>query len=192
MAVAQKLLTADEFAELPGRDDAKMELVRGEVVLMPPPGGQHGEISLDTGAHLREFVKQRNLGRVFVEAMYRLASDPDTIRLPDVSFLEAGRVPAGGAPEGGFEGPPTLAIEVTTAGDRDSDLNEKIEDYLAAGASRVWVLRPRRRTVTVHRPDGTSVTHGLEYVLTSEDAGFAEEGLTLPVSVLFESLGPAA
>ena len=45
MSTQTRLMTADEFLEMP--DDGLLhELVRGEVVTMSLPGGEHGEMSL--------------------------------------------------------------------------------------------------------------------------------------------------
>lgn len=42
---AQRKLTAEEFARLPDPPDgSKQELVRGEIITMPPPGFEHGEV----------------------------------------------------------------------------------------------------------------------------------------------------
>ena len=37
------------------------------------------------------FVREHNLGRVYVELGYQLFSDPDTVRGPDVSFVSRKR-----------------------------------------------------------------------------------------------------
>jgi Uma2 family endonuclease len=33
------------------------------------------------------------------------------------------------------------------------EINEKVEDWLAAGVLLVWVVMPPARTVTIYRPD---------------------------------------
>lgn len=41
--VAKRLITAEEFAEMPNPPDgSQQELVRGEIITMPPPKGRHG------------------------------------------------------------------------------------------------------------------------------------------------------
>jgi Uma2 family endonuclease len=41
--------------------------------------------------------------------------------------------------------PPLLCIEVLSKDDRMSDIQERVEDYLAMGVPTVWVVDPRRR-----------------------------------------------
>ena len=69
--------------------------------------------------------------------------------------------------------------------DRDSAVSAKVQQYLSAGTNRVWVVRPATKTVTVHRPDGSARTYGLDATLTSEDAGFAVAGFALDLVALF-------
>ena len=50
---------------------------------------------------------------------------------------------------------PDLAVEVISANDLVAELDEKTEEYLAAGIPLVWVIDPEVRTVVIHRGDGT-------------------------------------
>lgn len=186
MTTAEKLLTADEFAALPGpREGGKMELVHGRVVTLAPVGDEHGERAGDVYTPLREFARDHELGIVRFEVGFRLRRDPDLVRAPDVSFTETSALDPDRDRSRYIEGPPTLAVEVVSPGDRDADLSEKIAEYLAAGSQRVWVVRPRLRTVTVHRPGGDAHTYGMEDTLTSDDAGFSVEGFALPLRDVF-------
>ena len=46
MSTQTRLMTADEFLEMPD-DGLRHELIRGEVVTMSLPGGEHGKIALE-------------------------------------------------------------------------------------------------------------------------------------------------
>jgi Uma2 family endonuclease len=41
--------------------------------------------------------------------------------------------------------PPLLCVEILSRDDRMSEIQERVEDYLAMGVSAVWVVDPRRR-----------------------------------------------
>jgi Uma2 family endonuclease len=184
MQTAQKLLTADEFYALPEPPGAgKMELVRGEVVVMAPVGGIHGDLVVYLGFLVLPFVHEQGLGRIMTETGYRLARNPDVVRAPDLSFISGDRQ---GLPTTYVDGPPILAVEVTSPDDRDGEVQTKVDEYLEAGTLRVWVVRPDRQTVTVHRPGGDAHTFSKGDAVTSDDAGFAVEGFTLPLAMLFE------
>jgi Uma2 family endonuclease len=87
--------------------------------------------------------------------------------------------------DGFVEDSPTLAIEVVSPNDRERDIAAKVEEYFDAGAQRVWIVRPKNRTVTVHRPRGDAHTYSVRDTLTSADAAFAVEGFALSLGELF-------
>jgi Uma2 family endonuclease len=105
--------------------------------------------------------------------------------VPDVSFVELDKLDPARDIRRIPEAVPTLAVEVISPGDVDEDVAEKVAEYLAAGTARVWVVRPRLRTVTIHRDDGTIVLRQPGDTLTSDDAGFSVEGFALPVEQIF-------
>jgi Uma2 family endonuclease len=163
-------LTAADLADLPA--DARYELVKGELLDMPPPGYHHGRIIFELGYLLAAYIKPRHLGRLLgAETGFRLSRDPDTVRGIDIAFVSTARQPAGELP-GYFDGAPDLAVEVLSPNDRAIDIDAKIADLLQAGAKLVWVVNPQRQTVTVHAPGAQPV------VLTATDT--VEGGDVLP------------
>ena len=93
-----------------------------------------------------------------VETGFRLTVQPDTVRSPDISFLAAAKIPSTGLPEGYIDGPPDLAVEIVSPGDTASEIQDKVQDYLAYGTQMVWVVYPQQRIVIIHYPDGTART----------------------------------
>jgi Uma2 family endonuclease len=186
VTTVEQLITADEFERLPDPPHGgKMELVDGRVVVMAPVSGGHGRRALRLGSRLEAFASQQGLGEVMVETGYRLSPDGN-VRAPDVSFIGLDRIPAEGlAEEGYIPGAPTLAIEVVSPDDSDRDVGEKADEYLAAGAQRVWLVRPRTKTVTVFRAGGEAHHYTVDDTLTSADAGFEVEGFELSLRELF-------
>jgi Uma2 family endonuclease len=182
---SQTVLTAEEFWELPEPPHGgRTELVEGRVVEEMPVGRLHARIAGRLVKSLSLFVDEHRLGEVHVELGHRTATDPDTVRAPDVSFMAADRL----GPTVGdryVEGAPTLAIEVMSPEDREADVAHKVEEYFDAGAERVWIVRPRNRTVTVHRPGGDAHTYSGASVLASDDAGFSESGFELDLAQIF-------
>lgn len=183
---ASRLLTAEEFFELPDPiQGGKVELVRGEVVTHMPVGGVHFRITGLIIKFLLRFMDQHPLGEVGPELGVVLGRHPDIVRAPDVAFIAKDRLPGGVLPEGFIDGAPTLAVEVVSPNDRDQELNAKVDEYLAFGAERVWVVRPARKSVTVYRPDNTARIYHAGDALTSDDAGFSADGFVLPLDDLF-------
>ncbi len=188
MTTAQKLMTSEEFQALPEpKSGEQMELVRGVVVMTPPANAGHGYHSFTLGSALHAFVRNHKLGFMTGEGGYRLRRDPDTVRAPDAAWVAFERLPGGKLPDDDYpDASPNLAVEVVSTHDREIDIDEKVADYLAAGSDRVWVVRPRARTITVHRPNGDAHRYVAGDTLTSDDAGFRIEGFQLPVTGVFE------
>jgi Uma2 family endonuclease len=149
--VQQPPITAAEFAKLPDPPDgSRLELVRGEVLVMPSPKGKHGICCSQIAWLLKNHVSPRKLGWVTTNVTgVVLEKGPDTVRGPDVAFWSITRQPT--VPEGYFEIPPDLAVEVLSPDDRRKDVRAKIKEYLFYSVKLVWLVDPETRTVTVYQ-----------------------------------------
>lgn len=182
MSTATRLHTAEDLLRMPD-DGYRYELVKGELIRMPPAGNIHGNRTMRLGWRLAGHVEANDLGIVFAaETGFRLASDPDTVRAPDIAFVSKRSVEEVGEFEGFWPGAPDLAVEVISPGDSYTEVEEKVEEYLRAGARAVWVVDPRRRTVTMYR----SLT---EIVILTEndtlDGGDIVPGFSCRVAEIF-------
>jgi len=145
------LMTAEELMYLDD-DSHRHELIKGELLTMPPPGDPHGTVTMNLSVLLFTYVKSNNLGRVAAELGYKLESNPDTVLAPDISFIARDR--AGVVSEGYRSGAPDLAIEVLSPSDRRGHVERKTSLWLELGAKSVWNVNPRQRTVEVYRANG--------------------------------------
>src|SRR5258705_12543908 len=81
------LVTAEEIQRisLPGK---VTELVRGRLIVREPPGTHHGAIAANLAYYLSDFVRRHGSGAIFAQDTgFKIASDPDSVRNPDVSFV---------------------------------------------------------------------------------------------------------
>jgi Uma2 family endonuclease len=168
------LVTADELlhAHFPHK---RVELVRGVLVVSEPPGYRHGEIMAQLATILSNYADAHHLGRVLAgDAGFKLASNPDTVRGPDVAFVRRARLPTP-SPTGFAALAPDLVVEILSPGDRAGDVLAKVADWLSAGTQLVWVIDPARRVVRVYRQDGSESTITADAQLEGEDVlpGFA-------------------
>lgn len=151
MSTTTQLMTADELLKLP-RGRFRYELIKGELRTMSPAGQEHGAVIMNLAAPLATHVKAHKLGFVFgAETGFKLAINPDTVRAPDIAFIARARIEREGILKGYGVGAPDLAVEVLSPGDTAEEVEEKTAEWLAAGARAVWIVSPKRRTVTVHR-----------------------------------------
>lgn len=123
------------------------------MVREPPPGAEHGGIAIGIGARLWSFIREHRLGRVVNDSGFILSEDPPTVRVPDVAFIAAVRIPSEGLPTRYFPGPPDLAVEIVSPSNTLVEVQARISDYLAAGTRLIWVVEPRSRTITTYRSD---------------------------------------
>ena len=151
---ASALLTAEEVERIsiPGK---VTELIRGHLVVHEPPGTWHGAISAKLTYLLVDFVRHQGLGLVFgQDTGFKIGSDPDTVRAPDVAFVARERV--GVIRQRGYaELAPDLLAEILSPDDRPGEVLAKVADWLAAGTKIVWVVDPERREARVYRQDGS-------------------------------------
>jgi Uma2 family endonuclease len=107
------------------------------------------------------------------------------VRGPDHSFIASQRLGPGLPTRGYHEGAPTLAVEVISPDESDEKFTAKIEFCFSAGAERAWEVRPRLRTVTVHRMGAGPRTLTAADTLASDDAAFNLDGFSLPLRDIF-------
>jgi Uma2 family endonuclease len=155
VAETTRLMTADELLML--REDGwQYELRRGELIRLDYASEGHGSLEVDLILLLGTHVRQHRLGRVYSgDTGFRLFSNPDTVREPDVAFVARARLATGSARDHFHVGAPDLAVEIASRSNSAPQLREKVEEYLQAGAGLVWVIYPTTRSVTVYRADGS-------------------------------------
>lgn len=77
---------------------------------------------------------------------------------------------------------PLVAVEVMLGPTRYGDLYDWVDEYLDCGVSLVWVLYPKWRTLTMHRPGESARAFDLRHTLTG---GPELPGFACPVADLF-------
>ena len=148
------LLTAEdvERISLPGK---QVELIRGRLVVRELPGTWHGAIAATLTCFVGDFVRRHGLGIVFAQDTgFKIASDPDTVRAPDVAFVARDRADRISR-RGYAELAPDLLAEILSPDDRPAEVLAKVADWLGAGTRLVWVVDPERSEVCVYRRDGS-------------------------------------
>lgn len=153
MTTTGQKITAEDLLRMPGAGFRfRSELVNGELVIKPLADAEHGFLAMEVSCRLAEHVRSRKLGQVHATGTgFRLASNPDTVRAPDVAFISRQRLEEVGEMEGYWPGPPDLAVEVISPNDTYTEVEDKVLAWLNAGTRMVVVVNPRTETVTVYR-----------------------------------------
>lgn len=167
-------MTAEELLRFPNPYVRKYsELVRGVMEVHEPSSFDPSAVASRIMTTVGSYVFSHELGEVTGEAGgYILARNPDTVRAPDIAFVRRERLSEENLTPGFFAGAPDLAIEVISPSDNRKRLLAKVEEYLAAGTSLVWVFDMWARTVTVYRPS--------EPPFVVRDGGSVDGGAVIP------------
>jgi len=158
------LLTAEQFMEM-DLGEGTFELVKGEVVEVPPGNFRHGIVCSRIDRRLGDYGERTGYGYTLCnDFAVRTGRDPDTVRGADVVFYSHARLLIDASVPGIPEVAPDLVVEVYSPGNRRGEILEKVSEYLNAGVLMVWVVHPERRTVAIYRPNDPIPT-----ILTAAD-----------------------
>jgi Uma2 family endonuclease len=172
----ESLMSYDDFLRLHG-DEKLVDLVNGRVVRYPMPHAEHGYVSSNVVGVLGAFIRGNDLGRGFsCDTFIRTKIDPPSCRGADYCFVSYSKLPKGQRiPEGPLVVAPELVVEVRSPSDRPGSVNEKVDEYIAAGVAVVIVLDPETESLAVHRKDELPIRmhNGDELTLPDVLPGFA-------------------
>lgn len=145
-----KPLTAEEFmaADL---GEGLFELVRGEIVAVPPTMPVHGRVCMKAGRILDTFGMESGLGYCISDSAMATERGPDTVHGPDLSFFTHARWPESRVGSSLSPVPPDLVVEVVSPRNRPAEMLRKIIEYLEAGVLLVMIIDPRLRRVALYR-----------------------------------------
>ncbi|OAB62328.1 hypothetical protein AY599_14435 [Leptolyngbya valderiana BDU 20041] len=148
-------LSDEQFYELCAANrDLRLERnANGEIVIMPPTGGETGRRNTSIIFQLELWNRQTGLGVVFESSTgFRLPNGAN--RSPDAAWIP--RVTWEGLSEGEREGflplCPAFVVELRSRTDRREVLQAKLVEYIENGAQLGWLVDPMLRQVAVYVP----------------------------------------
>jgi Uma2 family endonuclease len=147
-------LTPDDVERASERDGKRYELIDGE--LKEKVVGTRALFIASRIADRLNATFYPRVGFAVVEAMIYCFAPRNHGRKPDVTYVKLDRLPDKAIPEGDLLIAPDLVVEVLSPSNTGIDLEDKLDEYLAAGVPMVWIVNPDRRTIRVYRNDGTT------------------------------------
>jgi len=149
-----RTMTVDDFlawCEAPEQEGGRYELVRGEVIDMPPAGDQHGTLCSWISHLLWVFVMTRGKGRVNSnDTGLVIRRRADTVRGADIMLFDES-TSLQDISQLHVTTTPSLIVEIYSPSDRPGRLSRRIADYHSHGVPLVWVVYPEDHVVDVHR-----------------------------------------
>lgn len=176
-----ELLEPEDLLAMPDGD--RYELVDG-LPREKPMGAESDEIGGLLLTQFNVYIRPRKLGRAYPSqtGFQCFPTDPKLVRMPDTSFVAAGKLSGDKSPEGYIKVAPDVAVEVASPNETYEELMVKVADYKSAGVKLIWVVSPKTKTVLVRRLDGTCAELGEAGTLSGEDV---IPGFVCPVAELF-------
>ena len=151
MGAAKTLMTFEQFEQLPDQP-GKRELLKGELIELPPASMRHNRIAFRLSVRLAAALEAAHargeaseLGDVYHEMGYQLAGEGYV--QPDASITHAGQ-----SVDEYFVGAPAIAIEVISPSNTVEEMELKTKLYFQFGAREVWRVHSRTRCIVVHLP----------------------------------------
>ena len=179
----QTLLTADDLLAMPD-DGKKYELVRGELIEMPPPSVMHAMVTGRIGVRVGHFIDERNLPFIYrTEAGIYLEQDPDTVRAADFTVLSLERI-GEVIPERGYVIGlvPDLVVEVVSPGNSAPLCRRRAQMWLDASVRLVLTALIDAREIVTNHDNGAVRQFGIDDTLTLDPV---LPGFACPVADIF-------
>ncbi len=136
--------TYEEYCRLD--DDQRHEIIDGNLLMAPSPDMWHQDWIGELYTILRNHVRKRRLGRVFI-APFDVILDSANVVQPDLIFVAAANL--GILQRRGIFGVPDLLIELISPSSVRRDRYDKRELYARFGVKEYWIGDPANRSLEI-------------------------------------------
>ena len=154
MVILKLPLTDEEFMRIAAaNEDWRFESTKtGELVIMPPTGGNTGRRNIKISAQLENWSSVNNLGEAFDSSTLFVLPN-GARRSPDAAWIRRDRWDALTLEQQDKYPPicPDFVIELVSPSDSVEELRQKMQEYLDNGAVLGWLIDPKTRRVEVYR-----------------------------------------
>ena len=180
-------LTDEEFFELATANrDLRIERTsKGNLIIMPPTGGETGKQNADLTAELVIWNRHTKLGVVF-DSSTEFKLPKGSNRSPDVSWVRRERWEA--LPDIARKRFPPLCpdfvIELRSETDSIREVQEKMQEYVENGIRLGWLIDPKTKKVEIYRQGQDVEILQFPTTLSGEDV---LPGFVLDLQLIFHS-----
>ncbi len=138
--------------------DLRLELTKdGELIVMPPTGGESGKRNSNLVIEVGIWNRQSNLGEIFDSSTgYDFIAIGGGKMSPDVSWIEKSRL-EGVKIVGFIPVVPDFVIELRSATDNLKPLQEKMEEYRRLGVRLGLLINPKNKQIELYRPEQDTI-----------------------------------
>lgn len=149
------MMTDDQFYEFCqiNRDLRIERSPKGELIVMPPTGGETGQQNSEINMQLRLWAKQDGTGAAF-DSSSGFTLPNGAVRSPDAAWIKKSRLATLTAEQKKKFIPlcPDFVVELRSPNDSLSILQNKMHEYIENGAELGWLIDPMHKRVFIYRP----------------------------------------
>lgn len=140
--------------------DLKLErTAQGELIVMPPTGGETGKVNLSISSQLWLWNEHSGLGEAFDSSTgFTLPNGSD--RSPDSAWIVAARWQTLTVEQRERFIPlcPDFVVELRSPSDSLSQIQKKMQEYLANGCQLGWLVDRKQQQVIIYKPNHSPET----------------------------------
>jgi len=150
-------LTDDQLYEVCqlNRDLRIERTAQGDLLIMPPTGGETGDRDSELNMQVRIWAKREQTGVAFGSSTGFVLPN-GAMRSPDVAWVRRSRLAGLTQAQKQKFLPlcPDFVLELRSPSDSLSALQDKMQEYMANGAQLGWLIDPQETRVYVYHPQG--------------------------------------
>jgi Uma2 family endonuclease len=148
MTTAPKLLSYNDWLELPVNDSLREECVNGVIEVMPPAKWQHTVVVERLTRQLWKKLDENTTMVVSSNFGLVIRQNPLTQRTPDIAVFSLAKLVER---DGYIHSAPELAVEVLSPSNTPARVRNTLSDYASIGVPEAWVVNLNEQSIAVHR-----------------------------------------
>jgi Uma2 family endonuclease len=124
----------------------------GEIIIVPPAGGESGYRTVEVGAELHNWAKRDGRGKAFGATVQFFLPDGSGLS-PDAAWVsnESLKLLTREERKRFLRLTPQFVVEIRSPSDRLKDAMDKMDQWMANGVELAWLIDGDAKTVSVYR-----------------------------------------
>jgi Uma2 family endonuclease len=148
MATIPRILTYEEWLQMPPvQDGRREEVVNGEIQLLPPNKYTHAAVVHNLSFSFSSQVDRRQVRVLESSVTLLISADPLASRAPDLLVYWRKNIVRD--EHDVLCSPPDLLIEVLSPSETRRRKQAKLDDYARIGVPEVWIVSPEAQSVEI-------------------------------------------
>ncbi len=146
MATLTRLLSYEDWLQMPPVEDGTDEVVNGELRFMPPTHYPHAEIIQRLLKRLSARLSEEKVSILGSNFGLMIRREPLTCRSPDLALYWRDKIIV---KDGLYWSAPDLIVEIISPSETKRRKEEKLADYARIGTREAWLISPEAQCVEV-------------------------------------------